>query len=133
MRWSFATGPDRCVATASGDHSVVRVTVVRNGSVALSLGYPPPAVRQLKPGTRAGLSFSGPSGHWSVQGQANAQRGISASSPPDEVSLGRILLLLGGGSLDAAAAPKLKLPPLQVGPAGPEGQAWFDCARAQMI
>lgn len=108
------------------------MTVQRNASVVLRLTLAAPLATQVRARTTATLRFHGPSGHWVLQGRGDPHLGISVASASDEVSLGRVLMLLAGGSLDV----DLRAPPpssLQIPPAGPEGASWFDCARAQMI
>ena len=132
LAWSFAAMPDRCIATASGDGATLTVTVGRNAGVTLRLALTASATAQVRARAAATLRFHGPSGHWTLQGRGDPNAGISVASAPDEVSLGRVLMLLAGGVLDVDARASA-LPSLQIPPAGPEGTSWFDCARAQMI
>ncbi len=132
LAWSFDVGADRCVATAAGHLTTLTVTVRRNATVDLNLAFRAPDAAQIAAGSAAHLRFSGPSGKWNLQASGTARHGIGVSSRPDEMSFGRVLILLGGGVLDVAASPPV-LASVQLPPAGPEGQTWFDCARHQMI
>ncbi len=132
LAWSFDVGSDRCIATAAGQLTTLTVTVRRNAAVDLNLAFPAPDAAQIGAGSSANLRFSGPSGKWALQASGNARHGLRVSSSPDEMSFGRVLILLGGGTLDVAALPLL-LASVQIPPAGPDGQAWSDCARHQMI
>ena len=82
--------------------------------------------------SKANLRFSGPSGNWTLHARGDARHALGAASGPDEESLGRAIILLGGGTLDVALPPP-GLPTLEIPPAGPEGQTWSDCARRQII
>jgi hypothetical protein len=132
LAWSFEATPDKCVATASGEGATLTITVQRNVGVVLRLALAAPLTTQIRARTTATLRFRGPSGNWALHGRGDPHVGISIASASDEVSLGRVLMLLAGGILDVdlrAPGP----PSLQIPPAGPEGTSWFDCARAQMI
>ena len=130
--WTFDIESDRCIASAADHLTTLTVTVVRNATIDLNLAFPSSEASRIRTYASAHLRFSGPSGNWNLQASGNARHGISASSAPDEVSLGRVLILLGGGTLNITVSPSA-LPPLHIPPAGPEGQAWSDCARRQMI
>ena len=132
LGWSFDFAPDQCVATAAGDLATLTVTARRNATVDVHLAVSGPQAGRITAHSSASLRFSGPSGHWSLPASGTAQHTIGAASGPDELALGRALILLGGGTLDVAL-PQPGLPAVEIPPAGPQGQAWSDCARRQMI
>lgn len=132
LAWSFDVGPDHCIATAAGDLATLTVTARRTAAVALDLAVSGPQAARITRRLPVTLRFSGPSGSWSLPASGTAQHRIGASSALDELSLGRVVILLGGGTLDVAVPPP-GLPTLQIPPAGPQGQSWSDCASRQMI
>ena len=132
LAWSFGFGPDQCVATATGDFATLTVTVRRSATVDVMLAVAPPPPARGAARAPASLRFSGPSGQWSLPASGTAQHGFAASSEADERALGRVLILLGGGTLDVTSAPP-GVPTVQLPPGGPQGQTWSDCARRQII
>ena len=130
VAWSFEIGPESCIATAAGGSATLTVAVRRNAAVDLTLAVP--EASRITAHSTPSLRFSGPSGAWSLPASGTARHGIAAATGADEESLGRMLILLGGGTLEVALTPP-GLPTLLIQAAGPEAQAWSDCARRQMI
>ncbi len=131
LAWSFQTRADHCIATAAGDRAAVTITIRRSKGVNFHVALPASEASRIATRSLVKVRFGGPSGNWKLQASGDAKHGIDAPSAQDEVSLGRILILLGGGTLDFAVP--AGLPSLLIPPAGPEGQAWSDCAHSQMI
>jgi hypothetical protein len=132
LAWSFEKTPSRCLAKAVGAGAALAIAVSRNTGVKLRLTFPGVVVSGASARTKAILRFRGPAGHWELQGSNIGYVTVSVESASDEVSLGRVLMLLDGGTLDVNV-PGPALPSLRVPPAGANGTSWFDCARAQML
>lgn len=132
LAWSFDVAADRCIATASDRLTTLTVTVSRNAAVGLILAFPAPEAARITARSSAKFRFKGPSGTWSLRASGDARHGIGAFSAADEIALGRVLILLGGGTLDVAVPPPA-LPSVLIPAAGPEAQDWSDCARRQVI
>jgi hypothetical protein len=124
--WSFHTGPDACVALARAGAASLQIEVRREGVIRLTLALP------AAPPDRPVAHFSGPAGRWLVQGSHAGRRAAVFSLARNEASLGRILMLLSGGSL-VLDPPDGDLPILSLPESGAEGQLWFTCVRGIVI
>jgi hypothetical protein len=120
--WSFQTGPDACIALAKAGAASLRIAVHPEGLVRLTMSVPGEA--PAKPVAH----FSGPAGHWFILGSQAGRTEALFTLGRDEISLSRILMLLSGGTLNLEP-PDEDLPILSLPESGPEGQAWFVCAR----
>jgi hypothetical protein len=126
--WNFDTGSDECVAVATAGATSIRIIVQRHVPIRLLLSLAAP------PGRRAPipLRFSGQTGSWQASLQPSGTRQLTADLGSDETALSRVLVLLGGGLLDAGPA-ELPVVSLTIAPSATRGQQWFDCAREKLI
>ncbi len=127
-KWSWDITPDQCVATAAAARTSLKVTIRRDAPIRLllSLAEAPAGTPSLR------LRFKGAAGQWQAVGQVTPTRQIALTFSADETGLGRILVLLNGGTLTAGEPPQ-EIPPLAIPASGTEGQNWFDCARNKLI
>ena len=140
--WSFQATQDTCVALAKAGPASLRIAIRPDGLIRLILSLPG------QTGARPVARFSGPAGHWQMEGALlPARRSTSSpatSSPAtsslatsslatfslarNDTSLGRILMLLSGGLLELGP-PESGLPILALPESGDDGRQWFVCAR----
>jgi hypothetical protein len=132
LAWSFAAGPGRCIATASGEKASLTAGITRDSPVNLTVTLAPPGSAQISGRSTATFRFSGAAGSWLIRASGNPQHRLTASAGTDELAIARILILLGGGTLyveGTSLSPLL----LQVPAAGEPGQTWSECASKQVI
>jgi len=109
------------LAKAAGTSLLVTIRPTGPIRLVVSLPVPPPE--------RPSVRFSGPAGQWSIQGGGPAGRLQAVFPlPRNDAALGRILILLSGGTL-AIGPSEAGLPILSLPESGAEGQQWFLCAR----
>lgn len=125
--WSFQATQDACVALAKAGPASLRIAIRPDGLIRLTLSLPG------ETGARPVARFSGPAGHWQMEGSLlPARRSASSlatfSLARNDTSLGRILMLLSGGLLELGP-PKSGLPILALPESGDDGRQWFVCAR----
>jgi hypothetical protein len=123
--WRFDQDAAACVATLAAGRDTLTISVRRNVPVrlALALGEPAPATARLR--------FTGNSGNWQIGAQRAGDRSLGATLGADTIALSRVLVLLGGGTLDVGEAEQ-GLPAISVPAAGGQGQTWFDCSRDKL-
>ena len=125
--WHFASGPAACTAQAIGRTARLQVTLRAGHPMEFTLSAPRGVVRR-GPTTSGGLRFQGPAGEWAAQARIGPGSLAVAALPLNDQAVGRVSLLLAGGTLApfgaGAALPALVLPP-----AGAAGRHWFACAR----
>jgi hypothetical protein len=127
--WKFQQSGEICKATATNPALTLDVAVSDDSLLLLARAHIRPALRR---GAHAPISFSGTSGSWTAPGRLTTSHVVSASQPMDEAAVGRVLVLLSGGSLQVGG-PHSKLPSLRVPDAGPAGRAWFECVRRRLF
>lgn len=123
--WRFEQDAAACVATLVAGRDTLMVSVRRNAPVrlALALDDTAPAIARLR--------FTGGSGVWQIVAQRAGTGSLAATLGADSLALSRVLVLLGGGTLEIGEAEQA-LPALGLPAAGEQGQAWFDCARDRL-
>ena len=123
--WRFEQDDTACVATLIAGRDSLTVTIRRTapGRLALALEDAAPATARLR--------FTGNSGNWQIVAQRAGARSLVAALGPDNLALSRVLVLLGGGTLELGDAAQ-GLPAIGLPAAGTPGQAWFDCARDKL-
>ena len=128
--WSFSQMPDVCTARAVQSGRGLVVSVRRDTGINIS-------IKNITKNRITGkgniqLSFSGVAGEWSLRAVENGQNDVAMHLPLDDVSVGYLLILLGGGTLETGDK-RLTLPILQLASSDAEGQAWFDCVRSKQF
>lgn len=121
--WTFQASPDACIATARAGSASLTVAVRATGPVRLTLVLP-----QDLP-DHALARFHGPAGSWEIRAAAASRHAAIFLLPRTETTLGRILVLLGGGQL---VPEQLMLPILALPESGGGGRRWFACARSSV-
>ena len=124
--WRFEQDAAACVATLVAGRDTLMVSVRRNAPVrlALALDDTAPAIARLR--------FTGGSGgRWQIVAQRAGARSLAGTLGTGDLALSRVLVLLGGGTLEIGEAEQA-LPALGLPAAGEQGQAWFDCARDRL-
>ena len=128
--WRFTTGPDSCTGRALGHDTMFSVRLWRGHGVTFVLATRPPPDAPTLSGFGQ-LRFQGRAGGWSAFARLGPGPVAAASLPLTDSAVGRVALLLNGGTLTpvgaGAAMPSLRLPP-----AGAAGRAWFACARGML-
>lgn len=127
--WQFQEGGETCKATAANPALALDVAVSDDRLQLFARAHARPVLRR---GAHAPIAFSGISGSWSAPGRLTASHVISASQPMDEAAVGRVLVLLSGGTLQVGG-PHSRLPPLRVPDAGTPGRIWFECVRHRLF
>jgi len=120
--WAFHATESMCNAVASSRAASLTIVVRPEGMVRLELSLPRP------PPARPTAHFAGPAGQWAVAGAASNHGQAVFLLPRNEQSLGRLLILLSGGTLALDGA-EPALPVLALPESGPAGREWFDCAK----
>lgn len=123
--WRFEQDAAACTATVVAGRDTLTVGIRRNEPVRLTLALAEPA-----PPT-ARLRFSGSSGNWQIVAQQAGARSLVATLGADTLALSRLLVLLGGGTLEIGE-PDQALPAIGLPAAGEQGQTWFDCGRDRL-
>lgn len=142
-RWHFATGPDTCTAEAIGRTARLRVELRRAHGVSFVLIAPSErkakqdAMDQTGPGapsnvSAGALSFEGRDGSWTASARLGPGARAMASLPLNATAVGRVALLLGGGTLDPIGAPA-GMPGVALPVAGAAGRTWYGCARGLLF
>ena len=123
--WRFDQDAATCVATLVAARDTLTVSVRRNAPVrlALTLNEPPPATARLR--------FAGSGGRWQIVAQRAGARSLAGTLGTGDLALSRVLVLLGGGTLEIGEAEQ-GLPAISLPAAGEQGQAWFDCGRDKL-
>jgi hypothetical protein len=129
--WSFESGTDSCVAVAGAGDTSLTLTISRNEPIRLALELAPqidrlPAARAAVP-----LRFVGLTGSWQVSSQPTARHRLTATLGATDTALGRVLVLLGGGTLEVGTQDQVSA--IGIAPSEAQGQTWFDCARGKLI
>jgi hypothetical protein len=127
--WKFLESGEICKATATNPAVTLDVTVSDDRLLFLARARTRPALRR---GSHTPIAFTGTSGSWTASGRLTTSHVVSASQPMDEAAVGRVLVLLSGGTLQVGG-PHSKLPSLQVPDAGPAGRTWFECVRRRLF
>ena len=123
--WRFEQDATACIATAAAGRNALRITVRHRVPVQLSLSLADAAPLSAR------LRFAGTAGGWQVQAQRAATHLLAATLGSDDTALGRVLILLSGGTLEIGEAGQ-GLPAISLPPSGGEGQTWFDCGRDRL-
>ncbi|MDE2580546.1 MAG: hypothetical protein KGL52_02830 [Rhodospirillales bacterium] len=126
-RWHFASARGACTALAIGRTARLRITVAPRRGVQFTVLVPAGFSRQGPTGLGA-LRFAGSAGGWTADAQIGPGRIAVTLLPLNDQALGRLVLLLGGGTLTPIGA-GATLPTLILAPAGIAGRRWFACAR----
>jgi len=139
-RWRFETGQESCTAWAFGRSARLRVMLQRGHPAAFTLSAsvvkhveqtknpPGPGVEPPEMGAGA-LRFLGRDGGWTAPAKLGPGALAVTYLPLNATAVGRVALLLGGGSLDPIGAPA-RMPGLTLPVAGAAGRAWYACAQS---
>jgi len=120
--WTFDTSAEACTMAAKAGPASLLLTIRPDGPVRLVVSLPAP------PPSQPAAHFAGPAGHWTIAGFASGRHQAVFPLPRNDSTLGRILMILSGGTLDLGpGAPGL--PILALPESGAAGRQWFDCAR----
>jgi hypothetical protein len=129
--WSFESGTDSCVAIATAGDTSLTLTIHRNEPIRLVLELAPQIDRLPAGHAAVPLRFAGPTGSWQVAGQQAARHHLAAALGTTDTALSRVLVLLGGGTLDVGTQDQVSA--IGIAPSEALGQTWFDCARSKLI
>ena len=124
--WSFHSG-EQCIATASSSAVAVAVAATDRTVTWTVRGRLAGAVSSQR---NLPLAFSGTNASWTVPARRVARGQLIASIPLSEYAVGRVLLMLRGGTLrlgTGGSAPTIRLPG-----SGPDGTQWFKCVRKRL-
>lgn len=127
--WTFRAGDDDCVAIAARGTTTLTVTVQRGATIRLAVVLAAPVASRA---ATAALRFAGQAGDWRLTASFADARRVSVALGADETALGRLLVLLGGGTLDLVAGGR-KVVSFAIGESAEAGRHWFDCARGKML
>ena len=125
--WHFESTAGACTARAHGPTARLRITLRAGHPVEFVL-YVPRGVLLRGPRAPGALHFQGPAGGWTAQARIGPGTLAVAALPLNDQAVGRIALLLAGGTLAPVGA-GTALPALLLPPAGTPGRQWFACAR----
>lgn len=131
LTWTFAQSADECLARAANDATALRVVVNRGSTIAIQIVFDRSVSLPTIGGLHVSLWFTGTAGSWGAGGAIVSRNRVVAMLPLNDLSVARVLLLLGGGSLNVAAQPSL--PMLRVIPSDMEGQKWFACVQRMLV
>ena len=125
--WTFSSGDEECTALAAAGGNSLAVTVRRDAPIRVAITLAAPAQVPVA----AQLHFTGQASNWQAMAKRSSLRQVAVSLGADEDALSRILVLLGGGTLEVGPSPQ----PItfNIGPSDAQGQDWFDCARAKAL
>lgn len=128
VTWSFRAGDNECSATAAAGATSLQVSVRRNMPIRMvvSLSSRPTESSAVVP-----VRFNGSAGNWQIVARRLGDRQITATLGSDDTALSRILVLLGGGTMELGGGQVQPIASLAIPESGSEGRAWFDCVRAQ--
>lgn len=129
--WSFEAEPDSCVAIAAAGDTSLRLTIRRDEPIRLALELAPQIDRLPAGHAAVSLRFSGPTGSWQVSAQPGVRHHLTAALGATDTALSRVLVLLGGGTLDVGSQDQVSA--IGIAPSEAQGQTWFDCARGKLI
>ena len=73
------------------------------------------------------FAFAGPAGNWNAAGRWHSGQ-ITTQTDTSDRGLANMLALLGGGSLHLSSG-RQAIGTLEIAASGPDGRAWFNCAR----
>lgn len=127
--WKFQEDGESCKAAATNPALTLEIAVSDDRLELLAQAKMRPALRR---GAHAAIAFSGGSGAWTASGRLTAAHVISASQPMGEAAVGRVLVLLSGGTVQVGG-PHSRLPSLRVPDAGAAGRTWFACVRRRLF
>ncbi|HUN41963.1 MAG TPA: hypothetical protein VMU81_16885 [Acetobacteraceae bacterium] len=120
--WGFDTTPKACTMSARASQASLLMIVRPEGPLRLVVSLPAPAPPHMA------AHFAGPAGQWTIAGDGLASGQAVFYLPRNETTLGRILMLLSGGTLELRADTP-GLPILSLPESGDAGREWFACAR----
>jgi hypothetical protein len=126
--WSFSSGGDECLATASAGATALRISVQRESAIRLTVSL----ARQYEHEAIVPLRFAGPAGNWQVTARASGTSLLGVTLGSDNTALSHILVLLSGGTLNVGLPPH-QVVSLVIKPSDTSGQNWFDCAREKLM
>ncbi|MDE2007130.1 MAG: hypothetical protein KGI51_11225 [Rhodospirillales bacterium] len=142
--WHFTAEADTCTALAAGNGASLRIVLRRSQFASFVLSAPAPktagaatkepaesapAAPAPEPGA---LRFAGRDGGWTAPARIGPGPVAGAYVKLDAGAIGRVALLLGGGTLDPIGGPE-GLPALLLPPAGAAGRSWYGCARGLLF
>lgn len=129
--WKFTAGAGACVADAIGRTARLRVSL-RAGHPVVFVFYVPQERQPAGPAALGALRFEGPAGTWTAVARIGPGRLAVAAVPLNDQAVGRVALLLAGGTLAPVGA-GTALPALTLPPADGAGRHWFACARGLLF
>jgi len=125
--WHFTTAHDACTASASGRTTLLRITAQAGRPATFAL-FARHGTHAAEATAQGALRFQGAAGGWSALARIGPGSEAIATLPLNDQAVGRIALLLAGGTLTPVGAGAI-LPTLLLPPAGAPGRHWFACAR----
>jgi hypothetical protein len=129
--WVFSENEQTCGARVSGPRFWLEVTV-GSSDITVFLGANQPTGAPVHQGPLLHIRFSGLAGNWDISGHLVRGPAVVSTLPMDDASLGRLIMMLGGGTVDVPTGPS-QLPIFALPPAGREGRAWLRCAHQKLV
>jgi hypothetical protein len=124
LTWHFDVSPTACHAVA--DAPGITLSISPDGNKVLTTV----AGQRVQHSRNAGavqFAFAGPAGNWNAAGRWHTGQ-ITAETDTSDRGLANMLALLGGGSLHLSSG-RQAIGTLEIAASGPDGRAWFNCAR----
>lgn len=122
-----ATCPETARLKASNLTIILRQPKLSEITISLALLH---SRMRSAHGKKLSLTFQNKQTKWDVKGRLKDKQ-VAFTLPSNAESLSKILVLMSGGTLHLRS-PRVKYL-IQVPPAGPSEQRWFDCARIKVV
>jgi len=129
--WHFDSSAGACTAAAIGRTARLQITL-RAGHAALFVLYAARGMERHGPTAPGALGFRGAAGGWTATARIGPGSLAVAALRLDDQTVGRVALLLDGGTLAPVGAGEA-LPVLLLPSAGAPGRRWFGCARGLLF
>lgn len=124
LTWRFDVSPTACHAFA--DAPGITLSISPDGDKVLTT-VGGQLVQHTRNAGAVQFAFAGPAGSWNAAGRWHTGQ-ITTETDTSDRGLANMLALLGGGSLHLSSG-RQAIGTLEIAASGPDGRAWFNCAR----
>jgi hypothetical protein len=124
LTWHFDVSPTACHAFA--DAPGITLSISPDGDKVLTT-VGGQRVQHSRNAGAVQFAFAGPAGSWNTAGRWHTGQ-ITTETDTSDRGLANMLALLGGGSLHLSSG-RQAIGTLEIAASGPDGRAWFNCAR----